>query len=55
MTNLDTSIFKSYDIRAIYPTQADEELAEKIGRGFAKYLNFPSKVIVGRDGRVSGE
>jgi phosphomannomutase len=55
MINLDTSIFKSYDIRAIYPTQADEELAEKIGRGFAKYLNFPSKVIVGRDGRVSGE
>lgn len=55
MINLDTSIFKSYDIRAIYPTQADEELAEKIGRGFAKYLNFPTKVIVARDGRISGE
>jgi len=56
MTNtIDTSIFKSYDIRAIYPTQADEELAEKIGRGFAKYLNFPTKIIVARDGRVSGE
>jgi len=55
MINLDTSIFKSYDIRAVYPTQADEELAEKIGRGFAKYLNFPQTVIVGRDGRVSGE
>lgn len=54
MINLDTSIFKSYDIRAVYPTQADEELAEKIGRGFAKYLNFPAKVIVARDGRVSG-
>ncbi len=55
MINLDTSIFKSYDIRAVYPIQADEELAEKIGRGFAKYLNFPPKVIVARDGRVSGE
>jgi len=55
MINLDTSIFKSYDIRAVYPVQADEELAEKIGRGFAKYLNFPKKVIVARDGRVSGE
>lgn len=55
MTNIDTSIFKSYDIRAIYPTQANEELAEKIGRGFAKYLNFPPKVIVARDGRISGE
>ena len=55
MINLDTSIFKSYDIRAIYPTQADEELAQKIGRGFAKYLNFPQKVVVARDGRLSGE
>lgn len=56
MTNtIDTSIFKSYDIRAVYPTQADEVLAEKIARGFAKYLNFPSKVVVGRDGRTSGE
>ena len=54
MINLDTSIFKSYDIRAVYPTQANEELAEKIGRGFAKYLNFPAKVIVARDGRISG-
>ncbi|MEI8067651.1 MAG: phosphomannomutase/phosphoglucomutase [Candidatus Shapirobacteria bacterium] len=51
---LDTSIFKSYDIRAVYPTQADEELAEKIGRGFAKYLNFPKEVVVSRDGRSSG-
>ena len=55
MTNIDPSIFKSYDIRAVYPNQANEELAEKIGRGFAKYLNFPSKVLVARDGRISGE
>ena len=55
MINLDTSIFKSYDIRAVYPTQANEELAQKIGRAFAKYLNFPKTVIVGRDGRTSGE
>lgn len=53
--NIDTSIFKSYDIRGVYPTQADEKLAEAIGRGFAKYLNFPQKVVVARDGRVSGE
>lgn len=53
--DIDTSIFKSYDIRGIYPTQADENLAEKIGRGFAKYLNFPKKVVVARDGRISGE
>jgi len=55
MINLDTSIFKSYDIRGVYPTQVDEKLAEAIGRGFAKYLNFPKKVVIARDGRVSGE
>jgi phosphomannomutase len=55
MINIDPSIFKSYDIRGIYPTQINEELAEKIGRGFAKYLNFPEKVIIARDGRISGE
>ena len=53
--NIDTSIFKSYDIRGIYPTQANEKLAQNIGRGFAKYLNFPTKVVVARDGRISGE
>ncbi len=54
MTQIDTTIFKSYDIRGIYPTSLDEDLAQKIGRGFAKYLNFPEKVIVARDGRVHG-
>jgi phosphomannomutase len=53
--NIDTSIFKSYDIRGIYPSQTDEQLADKIARCFAKYLNFPSKIIVARDGRTSGE
>ena len=53
--NIDTSIFKSYDIRGTYPTQVNEELSGSIGRGFAKYLNFPKKVIVSRDGRLSGE
>ncbi len=53
--NVDTSIFKSYDIRGVYPNQANEELAQNIGRGFAKYLNFPAKVVVARDGRLSGE
>ena len=48
--NIDTSIFKSYDIRGIYPDQADEKLAESVGRGFAKYLNFPAKVVA-RDGQ----
>jgi len=52
--NIDPSIFKSYDIRGIYDKNIDPDLAEKIGRGFAKYLNFPEQVIVARDGRISG-
>lgn len=55
MTNIDPSIFKSYDIRGVYPTSLDENLAEKIGRGFAKYLNFPPKIVVARDGRIHGQ
>lgn len=50
----DPDIFKSYDIRGIYGETLDEELAKKIAKGFAKYLDFPETVIVGRDGRVSG-
>ncbi len=53
--NIDISIFKSYDIRGVYPLQINEDISEKIGRGFAKYLNYPSKVVVARDGRLSGE
>lgn len=52
---IDPSIFKSYDIRGIYGQNLNEEIAEKIGRGYAKYLNFPQQVIVARDGRVSGQ
>lgn len=55
MSDVDTSIFKSYDIRGVYPTQIDEKLSEKVGRAFAKYMDFPPKIIVGRDGRTSGQ
>lgn len=51
--NVDPSIFKAYDIRGIYPTQLNEEVAYAIGRAFVTFLKV-DKVIVGRDMRVSG-
>jgi phosphomannomutase len=57
---LDPTIFKAYDVRGIYPDQMDEELAYRIGRGFARVLSelqatpVPELgVAVGRDMRLS--
>ena len=33
-TQLNTSIFKAYDIRGLYPSEINEEVARQIGRGF---------------------
>jgi phosphomannomutase len=53
-TQTDLGIFKSYDIRGIYPTQLDEHAAELIGRAFVRFLGC-STVAVGRDMRASSE
>ncbi len=45
-----SGIFKAYDIRGIYPTDLNAELAEKIGRAFATFTGA-RKVVVGRDMR----
>ncbi len=55
---VDTSIFKAYDIRGVYPDQLNEELAYKIGAAFAWLLIKENpekklKVIVSRDMRLS--
>jgi len=49
---MDDSIFKSYDVRGIYPETINEEIAEKIGMAFVQHFNL-KKVAVGRDGRIS--
>jgi len=52
---LDTSIFKAYDIRGIYPDSLDEATARDIGRAYVGYLGLSgSRVIVARDMRLSG-
>jgi phosphomannomutase len=57
---VDETIFKAYDVRGKYPEQIDEELAYRIGRGFARVLSNLQDVPVeelgvalGRDMRLS--
>jgi phosphomannomutase len=53
-TRPNPNIFKSYDIRGIYPSEIDESAAELIGRAFVEFLRC-STVAVGRDMRASSE
>ncbi|GIV93046.1 phosphomannomutase/phosphoglucomutase [Chloroflexus aurantiacus] len=50
---VNPTIFKAYDIRGIYPTELNEEVAYLIGRAFVTFLGAET-VIVGRDMRTSG-
>lgn len=50
---INPEIFKSYDIRGIYPTDFNEEIAAKIVEAYI-YLFKPKKVVLGRDVRESG-
>jgi len=49
---INPDIFKAYDIRGLYPSELNEEIARQIGRGFAAYLK-PKTIAVSRDMRVS--
>lgn len=51
--NVNPSIFKAYDIRGVYPTDLNEDIAYHIGRAFVSFVK-PERVIVGRDMRLSG-
>jgi phosphomannomutase len=46
-------IFKSYDVRGIYPAEFNDETAYRIGRCFVSQLGA-SRIVVGRDMRQSG-
>ena len=52
--SLDTTIFKAYDIRGIYPTQINGQIAYQIGFALASYLK-PKTIAVGRDMRLSSD
>ena len=49
---INSNIFKAYDIRGLYPGEIDEQVAREVGRGFVAYLNA-TQIGVSRDMRVS--
>ena len=50
--HINPDIFKAYDVRGLYPTEINEDVAPLIGRGLAAYLRVPS-IGVSRDMRLS--
>lgn len=52
---LDRNIFRGYDIRGVYPTTINENVARLIGLGFGSYIQEigKTKCIVGYDNRLS--
>ncbi len=51
---MDLSIFKDYDIRGIYPTQINGDVARAIAHAIVRKFQ-PKTVAIVRDMRVSGE
>ena len=49
---IHTDIFKAYDVRGLYPSEINEEVARQIGRGFVAYLGA-KRIGVSRDMRIS--
>ncbi len=49
---INSKIFKSYDIRGVYPSELNEEVAYKVGRAFV-LMTGAKKVAVGQDARLS--
>ncbi len=59
MTRVSPDIFKAYDVRGTYPDQIDEDVAYRLGRGFARVLrdlreagDRALQVAVGHDMRL---
>jgi len=46
--------FKAYDLRGRIPTELNDDVAYRVGRGYAEFL-APKRVVVGRDIRLSSE
>ena len=51
---IEPGIFKAYDVRGIYPTTLNEEIAERIGKAYVT-LTKAKTVVIAQDMRPSGE
>src|SRR3990167_3970613 len=50
--SIDTSIFKGYDIRGIFPDNIDNDLAYNIGLAYTSIVKPDKEVLVGEDVRI---
>jgi len=62
LAEVDPSIFKAYDVRGLYGDQIDEDVAYRLGRGFARvladmYETAPAelRLALGRDMRLQAQ
>ncbi len=57
MEKINPYIFRGYDIRGIYPTEINEEVAILLGKAFGSKVreNQETKCIIGHDNRLSSE
>ncbi len=57
VVNINSGIFKSYDIRGLFPSELNEHAAQKIGESFGKFIKDENSaarnIVVGRDMRSS--
>jgi phosphomannomutase len=50
---MQEKIFKAYDIRGKYPQEINEDAASEITEGLGGYFGKKSKIIIGKDVRLS--
>jgi phosphomannomutase len=50
---MSKTIFRAYDVRGIYGTELNEDIAKRIGRAFGSYID-KGTICLGRDTRISG-
>ncbi len=53
--SVDTSIFKAYDIRGIYPSTINEDIAYRVAQGYVNYVKPQGPIAVGNDVRLHSE
>ncbi|MEK7606877.1 MAG: phosphomannomutase/phosphoglucomutase [Patescibacteria group bacterium] len=52
MQPINPFIFKAYDVRGVYPSELDEDMAYRVGQALARFSGA-KEVLVGRDMRIS--
>lgn len=55
--NISPNIFREYDVRGVYPTDINEDVAYTFGKAYGTYIKKfnQSKCVIGHDNRLSGQ